>query len=437
MRLRIRVFCALFCAGFVYPTLPPSAMAAVYSERQALPAQTIQEFLANPNALLAEFPDGGPRMISRVRDLAGSDPATLNPLIGLLRAANAQQSTAIGTGLGHTALMAVKTDQAYANQIQEALAAVVGSNGATSGANNAPPASAQPKIGSVVKVKDQVEGITEKGTQRIADGAAIYLGETLRTGPNGKAELLLADRTNLSILPQTEVRVEKFVYDPGGGPGSVVVDVHSGSFRFITGVQASQNYEVKTPHGTVHVHGTEFVVVVSSSGLQIQVASGQLTVTSASGQQVTLSAGSQLSISSSGVMQGPTASSTPLASFADLGLPTTNVTLAQALAAFSAATGNSATLSTAAAAAAASAATGGAGGGGGGTGTGPGGTGGNGTAIVGLGFNSSGGSTTPNLTTFVVSTPGNVAGLTFTATPTTKTTTTTTTTIVNRSVSPH
>ena len=48
-----------------------SAAAAVYSPERALPAQTIQEFLSDPAALLAQFPDGGQQMVARVRDLAG------------------------------------------------------------------------------------------------------------------------------------------------------------------------------------------------------------------------------------------------------------------------------------------------------------------------------------------------------------------------------
>ena len=37
----------------------------------------------------------------------------------LLITANSNQATAIGTGLGQVALIAVKTDRVYANQIQE------------------------------------------------------------------------------------------------------------------------------------------------------------------------------------------------------------------------------------------------------------------------------------------------------------------------------
>ena len=143
--------------------LSPAA-AAVYSPQQALPAQVIQDFLANPGALLKQYPSGGAQMISRVRDLAASDPSTLNPIVGLLATANANQSTAIGTGLGQVALMAVKTDQAYANQIQEAIASAikghdVGPVGGPGGVG-----SSQTKIGNAVKTIDQVEGVTDKGT---------------------------------------------------------------------------------------------------------------------------------------------------------------------------------------------------------------------------------------------------------------------------------
>ena len=124
MRISDVGFCALLVAALLIgplSTLTP-VEAAVYSPQQALSPPAIQDFLADPSALLKEYPDGGAQMISRVRDLAASDPMTLNAIIGLLATANPNQSTAIGTGLGQVALMAVKSDQAYANQIQEAIA---------------------------------------------------------------------------------------------------------------------------------------------------------------------------------------------------------------------------------------------------------------------------------------------------------------------------
>jgi hypothetical protein len=360
--------------------LPQPASAAVYTAAQALPAQTIQDFLGKPSALLDQYPDGGAEMIAKVRDLTASDPATLNPIIGLLANANFKQASAIGTGLGQTALMAVKTDQAYANAIQQAL--VAANNAPGRSVVSSPSPGAQPTIGNAITTKDQVEGQTDTGTQTIVTGNPIYLNEVVRTGATGKAELLFADRTNLTVAPVTVIRLDKFVYDPSAGTGVVELVADSGAFRFITGVQDHKDYTIKTPFATMGVRGTEFDVVVTPSGVEIQLLSGSLTVTTVSGQTITMStAGEIVMVASNGDVTYPPATTQPIVDVADLGQPTTNITVADALAAFGAVTGGVGTGATGA---------GGGGGGGGGGGsvqafTGGGG-GGTGTAGGGSSF---------------------------------------------------
>ena len=303
-------------------------------------------------------------MIARVRDLVASDPSTLNPVIGLLATANFDQATAIGTGLGQAALMVVKTDQAYANQIQDTLAAAMNSRGGSNGRSlvDAGTGSGDPKIGNAITTKDQVDGVTEKGEQAISPGSVIYANELVRTGTTGKAELLFADRTNLSIAPVTEIRLDKFVYDPNGGRGNVVVVATTGAFRFITGVQAHESYEIKTPFATMGVRGTEFLVLITPDNVKVELLGGEVTVTTISGKAVTLStANTVLSIDSQGNTQGPTGVNQPLVNFADLGKPVTNISVADALAAFSSVTGSQSTGSTGS--------NGGGGGGGGGEGS--------------------------------------------------------------------
>jgi hypothetical protein len=336
-----------------------SAATAVYLPELALPAQTIQEFLSDPAALLGQFPDGGEQMVAQVRDLAASDASTLSALVGLLATANANQTNAIGTGLGQTAVLAVKADPSYANAIQQAIART-----STNRANKVGPGSLQPKIGSAVLTKDQVDGQTERGTQPIAAGTLVYLDEMVRTGVTGRAELLLADRTNLTVAPTTEIRLDKFVYDPGGASGNVVVIATLGAFRFITGVQPHENYEIKTPVATLGVRGTEFIALVQQNGAEIQLNSGAVIVTTISGKVVPMNIPQTvLTVDSQGNTQGPTPVSQPLVNFADLGPPVTNTALSDALAAFAAVTGDT-TIGAA-----------GGGGGGGETGTGGGGGG--------------------------------------------------------------
>jgi hypothetical protein len=115
----IRVILSAAIVGSAMAAVP--SMAAVNPPGQVLSAQAIQQFMANPSALLSQYPNGGPNMIKAVRDLAGSDPQTLGPLIQLLSQANPDQSTAIGNALGQIALAAVDTDPNYADQIQTAV----------------------------------------------------------------------------------------------------------------------------------------------------------------------------------------------------------------------------------------------------------------------------------------------------------------------------
>lgn len=119
--MRYSWFSVLFGAAMAASAFTGPSIAAVNPPGQVLSAQDIQQFIANPSNILAQYPNGGPQMIKAVRDLAGSDPQTLGPLIQLLSQANSDQSTAIGTALGQIALAAVNTDPNYADQIQTAV----------------------------------------------------------------------------------------------------------------------------------------------------------------------------------------------------------------------------------------------------------------------------------------------------------------------------
>lgn len=122
--------------------LVPVAMAVglVFAMMQPLSAQApvdVRAFLGNPGQLLQDNPTGGARLLSRVRDLAIADPATLQPILNLLATANSRlneartdeereaikaQKAAIGAGLAQAARILVRNNQqAYATQIQRLL----------------------------------------------------------------------------------------------------------------------------------------------------------------------------------------------------------------------------------------------------------------------------------------------------------------------------
>jgi hypothetical protein len=100
------------------------AQAGCYGSQQQLPANTVARFTANPAQLLSEYPNGGGQMISLVRDLVASDPATLPLVLDLSAKSNTDQVNSIGTGLGQAALVCSRNDQTFANEIQQMVAAL-------------------------------------------------------------------------------------------------------------------------------------------------------------------------------------------------------------------------------------------------------------------------------------------------------------------------
>jgi hypothetical protein len=114
------------------------------------------------------------------------------------------------------------------------------------------PANAQSRIGGANSVKPEASG-SIAGT--LSAGSSVHANETVKTGSSGQAALGFIDKTNLHVGPASTVRLDKFVYDPNKGTGSVVIDATKGAFRFSTGAQNKGDYKVKTPYGVLGVRG--------------------------------------------------------------------------------------------------------------------------------------------------------------------------------------
>src|SRR5438132_13750172 len=86
------------------------------------------------------------------------------------------------------------------------------------------PAMAETKIGSGTARKNRVEGIVGGKSEPIASGTNVYSNEVIRTAPNSVADLKFVDESDLSIGPTSEIVLDKFVYDPTGSTGAVVIN---------------------------------------------------------------------------------------------------------------------------------------------------------------------------------------------------------------------
>jgi hypothetical protein len=113
-------------------------------------------------------------------------------------------------------------------------------------------ANAETRIGTANSVKPEASG-SISGT--LSAGSGVHAGETVRTGGAGQADLRFLDSSSLTVGPGSNVRLDKFVYDPNKGSGNVAVEASRGAFRFVTGSQGQGSYNVKTPSGTLGIRG--------------------------------------------------------------------------------------------------------------------------------------------------------------------------------------
>ncbi len=114
------------------------------------------------------------------------------------------------------------------------------------------PSNAQTRIGSATSVQPEASG-SVGGTMSV--GSGVHANETVKTGSSGQAGLQFHDQSKLSVGHSSQVRLDKFVYDPNKGTGSTAIEVTRGTFRFSTGAQNKGEVKIKTPYGTLGTRG--------------------------------------------------------------------------------------------------------------------------------------------------------------------------------------
>ena len=130
------------------------------------------------------------------------------------------------------------------------------------------PGVAPAEIGSVAAVNRDMQG-----TLPLAEKTFLVIGDTLvqdeliETTATGSGQLLFLDQTTLSIGPNSEVLIDRYVYDPDRGTGEIVLSVGKGVLRFIGG-QITKNGDavIHTPTSSIGIRGSMAVIEVLANG---------------------------------------------------------------------------------------------------------------------------------------------------------------------------
>ena len=98
-------------------------------------------------------------------------------------------------------------------------------------------------------------------------GLALQEGDVLRTGADGRMGVVLRDDTRLSLGPESEIRIDRFLFAPAKGHLALVVKMARGVMAFVSGNIAKLSHDavrVETPVAIVGVRGTQFLVKVET-----------------------------------------------------------------------------------------------------------------------------------------------------------------------------
>ena len=91
------------------------------------------------------------------------------------------------------------------------------------------------KIGVTTIVKNKVLGEPPNGTAPVKTGLEVYFNEKVETGPVGRTQLLFKDGTAITIGPNANMTIDKYVFDPNAGTGDMALSVTKGVFRIVGG----------------------------------------------------------------------------------------------------------------------------------------------------------------------------------------------------------
>ncbi len=152
-------------------------------------------------------------------------------------------------------------------------------------------------IGTTSIVNNAVSGKVGTQQRTLKRGDPIHQDEEIKTGPRSGAQLLFSDKSAMTLGADTEIVLDKVVYDPAKKQGEVVIRATTGAFQFISGSSSQENYRVRTPVGTIGVRGTIFSCVVGTETLSCSVQQGTINMCNLAGACTNVLAG-QFAVSS-------------------------------------------------------------------------------------------------------------------------------------------
>ncbi|MFN8644081.1 MAG: FecR family protein [Candidatus Binatia bacterium] len=118
-------------------------------------------------------------------------------------------------------------------------------------------------VGTVASLRGQAEIGRGGAFTPAAVGAAVQLGDQLRTGADGQLRVVFRDDSVIDLAAGSSMKVDTQVFDPGASRFTSLLSLAAGKARAIVSKAygaPGASYEVQTPTAVAGVRGTEFLI---------------------------------------------------------------------------------------------------------------------------------------------------------------------------------
>src|SRR5450756_218642 len=147
---------------------------------------------------------------------------------------------------------------------------------------------AQARVGEAAVIQNEVVRVAGSATSRINVGDGLLRDETVHTGLDSAARLVMADSTNLSLGPNATIRLDRTVFNDEHTYRDIAIRLTTGAFRFVTGHSEKAAYRITTPLATIGVRGTILDILSQRGRTVVVLQEGASRVCATSGQCIEL-----------------------------------------------------------------------------------------------------------------------------------------------------
>jgi hypothetical protein len=124
-------------------------------------------------------------------------------------------------------------------------------------------AQASPAIGGVASLRG-IASVTGGSTaSTLKAGDAIFRGDVLQTAADGTLGITFDDATTFSLLPNSQIKVDDFVYQEHGKHNAAAFEVIQGTAAFVaSAVAKTGDMKIDTPTATIGIRGTAGIIEI-------------------------------------------------------------------------------------------------------------------------------------------------------------------------------